>query len=296
MHHLILTVLCFTTMTYLSSAQSLTGVVDIHAHSGPDSLPRSIDSLSLARLARDRGYRGLVLKNHYEPTAALAGLARQEAPGLEVFGGIALNLTVGGVNAAAVERMTRVEGGWGRFVWMPTFDSENQVKFSKEARPFVSVSRNGKLLPEVLAVLAIVAKHNLVLATGHSTAAEDLLLIEEARRQGISRIVVTHAMLDPVRMTVEQARKAARLGAYIEFVGNAMVGQTKSVSFQDYASVMRQIGFDRVILSSDLGQRGNPLHPDGLEQIFAGLRAAGLSVAEIERIAKQNPARLLGLD
>ena len=108
-----LPLVCFPVMTLMLQAQSLRGVVDIHAHSGPDSLPRSIDSLSLARLARDKGYRGLVLKSHYEPTAALAGLARREAPGLAVFGGIALNLTVGGINAAAVERMTRVEGGFG---------------------------------------------------------------------------------------------------------------------------------------------------------------------------------------
>jgi hypothetical protein len=277
-------------------AQNLHGVVDIHAHSGPDSTPRSIDSLSLARLARERGYGGLVLKNHYEPTAALAGLARREAPGLAIFGGIALNLTVGGVNPAAVERMTRVEGGFGKMVWMPTFDAENQVKFSKEQRPFASVSRNGKLLPEVLQVLDLIAKHDLVLATGHSTSAEDLLLVEEARRRKVVRIVVTHALLDPVRMPVDQARKAAQLGAYVEFVGNAVVGFSKSMEFKDYAAAMRQVGLDRVILSSDFGQKGNPLHPDGLEQVFAGLRQAGLTVAEIEMIAKRNPARLLGLE
>ena len=296
MRNLILTTFCFAVVTSFGEAQTLQGVVDIHAHSGPDSVPRSIDSLSLVRLAQQRGLRGLVLKNHYEPTAALAGLARKEVPGLAVFGGIALNLTVGGINAAAVERMTRIEGGWGKIVWMPTFDAENQVKFSKENRPFVSISRQGKLLPEVLKVLDLIAKHDLVLATGHSTPAEDLLLIEEGLRRGVKRMVVTHGMLAPVRMSVEQARLAAKLGAYIEFVGNAMVGTTKSVAFKDYAVVMRQIGFDRVIVSSDLGQRGNPLHPDGLEQIFAGLRQAGLTVAEIERMAKQNPARLLGLD
>lgn len=296
MRNLILTTFCFAVVTSFGEAQTLQGVVDIHAHSGPDSVPRSIDSLSLVRLAQQRGLRGLVLKNHYEPTAALAGLARKEVPGLAVFGGIALNLTVGGINAAAVERMTRIEGGWGKIVWMPTFDAENQVKFSKENRPFVSISRQGKLLPEVLKVLDLIAKHDLVLATGHSTPAEDLLLIEEGLRRGVKRMVVTHGMLAPVRMSVEQARRAAKLGAYIEFVGNAMVGTTKSVAFKDYAVVMRQIGFDRVIVSSDLGQRGNPLHPDGLEQIFAGLRQAGLTVAEIERMAKQNPARLLGLD
>ncbi|MBM3792762.1 MAG: hypothetical protein FJW31_01590 [Acidobacteria bacterium] len=240
--------------------------------------------------------RGLVLKSHYEPTAALAGLARREAPGLAVFGGIALNATVGGVNPAAVERMTRVEGGFGRIVWMPTFDSENQVRFNKETRPFVSVSRAGALLPEVLTVLDLIAKYDLVLATGHSTATEDLLLIREARRRGVKHIVVTHALLAPVKMTPEQARQAGSLGAYVEFVGNALVGKTKSVEFADYAKAMRTIGLDRVILSSDLEQKDNPLHPDGLEQIFAGLRAAGLSVAEIETIAKRNPATLLGLD
>ena len=292
----ILMAICCSVMTGALQAQDLRGVVDIHAHSGPDSVPRSIDSLSLTRLARDKGYRGLVLKNHYEPTAALAGLARREAPGFAIFGGIALNLTVGGVNPAAVERMTRVEGGFGKIVWMPTFDAENQVKFSQENRPFVSVSRDGKLLPEVLLVLDLISKHDLVLATGHSTAVEDLLLVEEARRRKIGRIVITHAMLDPVRMPVEQARKAAQLGAYVEFVGNALVGSTKSVTFKDYAALMRQIGLDRVILSSDLGQKGNPLHPDGLEQIFAGLRSAGFTVAEVEQIAKRNPGRLLGLE
>src|SRR5467141_1026923 len=141
------------------SAQSLTGVIDIHAHHDPDSVPRSIDAIDAAKLARSRGMRGLVLKNHYEPTASLAYLVRKVVPGIELYGGIALNRTVGGVNPAAVERMTRVKGGWGRVVWMPTFDAENQVRFSKENRPFVSVSKNGSLLPEVKEVLAIIAKN-----------------------------------------------------------------------------------------------------------------------------------------
>src|SRR5438445_5910164 len=84
-------------------AQTLNGVVDIHAHCDPDSMPRSIDAIDLAKLARDRGMRALVLKNHYEPTASLAFLVRKAVPGIELFGGIALNRTVGGVNPAAVE-------------------------------------------------------------------------------------------------------------------------------------------------------------------------------------------------
>src|SRR6476646_3308299 len=135
----------------IASGQSLSGVIDIHAHSGPDSTARSIDAIDLAKLAKARGMRGLVLKNHYESTAALAYIVRKEVPGIEVFGGIDLNLTVGGINPAAVERMTMMKGGWGRVVWMPTFDAENQVRDSKENRPFVPVAKNGELLPEVKA-------------------------------------------------------------------------------------------------------------------------------------------------
>jgi hypothetical protein len=278
------------------SAQTITGVVDIHAHADPDSVPRSIDHLSLVNLAKQRGYRAIVLKNHYESTASIAWLARQQTPGIEVFGGIALNRSVGGVNAAAVDRMARVKGGYGRVVWMPTFDAENQVKYSKESRPFVSVSKDGALLPEVLEVLAVIAKYKLTLATGHSSPAEDLLLVREAKRRGVDSIVITHGTLAPVLMNVEQMKQAVALGAYIEFVSNAIIGNTKVFQFSDYVTAMKAIGVDRAILSSDLGQAGNPLHPDGLEQAFQGLRGAGLTSQEIDRIAKTNPARLLRLE
>ena len=128
--------------------------------------------------------RAIVLKNHYESTAGLAYLVRLVVPDFQVFGGIDLNLTVGGINPAAVEHMTRVSGGWGRVVWMPTFDAENQVRFSKEKRPFVAVSRNGELVPEVREVISIIAKHGLVLATGHSSQEEGLMLLREGRAPG----------------------------------------------------------------------------------------------------------------
>ena len=277
------------------SAQTLDGVVDIHAHCDPDSMARSIDAIELARLARDRGMRALVLKNHYEPTESVAYLVRKVVPGINVFGGIALNRTVGGINPAAVEHMTQVKGGWGRVVWMPTFDAENQVKYSKESRPFVAVSKNGALLPEVREVLAIIAKHNLILATGHSSPQEDLLLIREARRAGVRSIVVTHAMLPPVGMNVDQMREAAQMGAYIEFVYNALIGPNKAFDIPEYARAIRAVGPEHCILSSDLGQAGNPLHPDGLLAFFAALRGEGFSVSAIEHMAKVNPARLLGL-
>ena len=169
-------------------------MIDIHTHSDPDSIPRSIDAIDLAKMAKARGMRGLVLKNHYESTAALAYVVRKEVPGIELFGGIDLNRSVGGINPAAIERMVLMKGGWGKVVWMPTFDNENQVKYSKENRPFVSVSKDGHLLPEVLEVIDLVAKHQLTLETGHSSATDGLLIVHEARKRGVNHIVVTHAM------------------------------------------------------------------------------------------------------
>src|SRR5207302_2684329 len=127
------------------------------------------------------------------------------------------------------------------------------------------------------------------------SAEEGLLLIREARRQGVEHIVVTHAMLVPVLMTIPQMQEAVRMGAYIEFVYNALIGPNKSFDMSDYAKAIRAVGINSTILSSDLGQAANPLHPDGLAAFFAGLKKQGFSDEEIGRMSKVNPARLLGL-
>jgi hypothetical protein len=283
-------------MTSLAQENPLAGVIDIHAHSAPDSSPRSIDAIDLARLAKSKGMRGLVLKNHYQPTASLAYVVRKEVPGIEVFGGVDLNLSVGGMNPFAVEHMAATTGGYGRFVWMSTFDSEAQVRYSKQDRPFVRVSQNGQLLPETRRVIAVIAKHNLVMATGHVSAEEGLMLIREARTQGVQHMVVTHAMLAPIHMSDAQMLEAAKMGAYIEFVYNGLLGSYKEFTFKDYARAIRYVGVEHCILASDMGQPANPLHPDGLVALFDGLKKEGITQAEINRMAKENPARLLGLE
>ena len=171
--------------------RALAGAIDIHVHGDPDSVARSIDVLDVATMSEKRGLRGIVLKNHYDATAGLAFLARKAAPDLEVFGGVALNRSMGGLNPAAVQHMTEIAGGWGRVVWMPTFDAEHHVRSQNEDRPFVSVSRDGALLSETIDVIGLIAEHGLVLATGHSAPAESLLLLREARRQGVQQMVVT---------------------------------------------------------------------------------------------------------
>jgi hypothetical protein len=112
------------------TASPLGGAIDIHVHAEPDSIARSIDAVEAARQAKASGMRGIVLKNHYESTAGLAYIVGREVPGIEVFGGVDLNLTVGGINPAAVTYMATTTGARGRMVWMPTFDSENQVRLS----------------------------------------------------------------------------------------------------------------------------------------------------------------------
>jgi len=278
-----------------AGARFLVGTIDIHVHHLPDDRARSIDAIDVAKLASERKMRGLVLKNHYESTAGIAYLVRKMVPGIEVFGGIDLNLTVGGINPAAVEHMTRVTGGWGRFVWMPTFDAENQVRYSKEKRPFVSVARDGKLTAEVEQVIGLIAKHDLVLATGHSSPTEGLMLLREGRRQGVRHMVVTHAMNEPVLMTVAQMKEAASLGAMIEFVGGSLATADADARVARFADAILQIGPQSCGLSSDLGQQGNALPPDGFGAFLAALRTKGLSDQDIGVMARRNPARLLGL-
>jgi hypothetical protein len=285
-----------TAMTSLAQENPLSGVIDIHVHCAPDSTARSIDAIDLARLAKSRGMRGLVLKNHYEPTASLAYVVRKEVPGIEIFGGVDLNLSVGGMNPSAVEHMAATTGGYGRFVWMSTFDSEAQVRYSKQDRPFVRVSQNGQLLPETKQVIVLIAKDNLVLATGHPTAEEALMMLREGRNQGVKHMVVTHAMIAPIHMSDAQMLEAAKMGAYIEFVYNGLIGSAKEFTFKDYARAIRYVGVEHCILSSDMGQPANPLHPDGLLALFDGLKEEGITEGEINRMAKENPARLLGLD
>jgi hypothetical protein len=291
-------VLLFTTGVLFGQSTGsgpLAGAIDIHMHYGPDVLPRKVDAIDLARMAKSEGMRAIVLKNHYVPTANDAYLTRKVVPGIEVFGGIDLNHSVGGINPAAVENMAHITGGYGRMVWMTSFDSCAQVESEKVTRPCVAVTRNGELLPEVKQVIAIIARYNLVLETGHNHPSEILAMIREAKEAGVKHIVVTHAMINPIHMDIAQMKEAASMGAYIEFVYNGLIGPYKEFSFDDYAKSIHAIGADHAILASDLGQVVNPNHTDGLKSFYAGLLKAGVSQSEIDTMARTNPAKVLDL-
>src|ERR1700745_2444730 len=98
---LAVSLIVFMLSTFNAAAQTLTGAIDMHAHSDPDGTARSIDAIDLAKLAKSRGMRAIVLKNHYEPTASLAYIVRKEGPGIGGVGGVSLPLTVVGAGAAA---------------------------------------------------------------------------------------------------------------------------------------------------------------------------------------------------
>jgi hypothetical protein len=273
----------------------LAGAIDIHVHSAPDNVERSVDGVEAATMARANGMRAIVLKNHYDPTAGLAYMVRKQVRGVEVFGGIDLNLPVGGMNPAAVQHLTEVSGAYGRMVWMSTFDAENQVRYSQQARPFVSVSKNGELLQATRDVIAVIAKHGLVLATGHVSAVEALMLLREGKRQGVRHMVVTHAMNAPILMTIPQMQEAASQGAFIEFVGGSMRLPGVPAMVQRFVDAIRTVGPQFCILSSDLGQKSNPLPADGFAEFIAALHERGFTDPELARMTKQNPATLLGL-
>jgi hypothetical protein len=283
-----------------SAPRDLAGAIDIHVHTVPDSEPWRLDSIEAARMARDRGMRGLVLKSHWEPTATIAYLARKEVPGIEVFGGIDLSRAVGGINPAAVEEMTKITGGFGRIVWMPTLDAEHVIRTSGTNEPFVPISKGGELLPEVKQVIGVIARHGLVLATGHSSPDEVLMLVREGHKQGVQHMVVTHAMSRFPHLTVAQMRDAAREGALLElcYVHTLTIPELRrSANFTvpEAAAAIRDVGAASVILSTDMGQVGIPLPVDGMARFASELRAQGISDRELDQMLKENPARLLGL-
>jgi len=281
----------------------LNGAIDIHLHIDPRPYGADISTL---RLAASRGVRGVVIKNHYEPTVDLSLLLRREVTGIEIFGGVDLNHVVGGVNAAIVEHMGEALGGSGGFrgreplaprtgiVWMPTFDSENAVRAANQTRPFLTVSRNGELVSEVKRVISVIAKYGLVLATGHNSADEALMILREGRAQGVQHMVVTHAMDNPIFMDIPQMKEAVELGAIIEFDYRLVL------SHEDQLEAIRQLGTQHAILSEFLMPTGGsePLQYAGLDSMngfVAGMRAHGFTDGDLDLMLKENPARLLGL-
>ena len=282
------------------------GVIDMHVHPDPDVFGRSLTDTELATIARRKGMRGLVLKNHVVTTADRAALAMNQVPGIEIWGGIVLNNSVGGINPAAVEWMHRMSGGRGKVVWLPTFDSDKHIKtLVDKTKSGIVVAPNGIVTPAMEEVLKIIARENLVLATGHIHAEEVVAVVKRAREMGVKNILVTHGLTNIPGLSTAQAKQVTELGAKIEICYlQFMTGPQAQYQWMTHwdrvdakavAQAVKDFGADNLVLSTDLGQQGMMTPPDGIENQIAAVRAAGVSQADVDKMMKRNPAQLLGL-
>ena len=270
----------------------LTGVIDMHVHAGPDSRPRAMNDWEAVQMAENAGLRGVLLKNHFTMTADRAALAAQLVDNLLVFGGVALNRSVGGINPEAVRQMAAFSGGRGKVVWLPTFDSQFFVNREGITDPFVPVMKDGRPVGGLLEVFSLIAQNNLVLAMGHSSPQEVLALIPFARAEGVENILITHVFGQGASFS--QIQQMAATGAIMEL--DWLAAYTDPPILNDYVEVIQSVGAESFIISSDFGQEGNPDHASGMRAFIAALISREISQQQIDVMAKQNPAKLLGLD
>jgi hypothetical protein len=298
---------------------SLVGAIDVHLHVDPDSSGtggtiRAVDVFDAAKIAMARGMRGFVFKTHQDTGSASGAymVRKHVSPTFEIFGRMASNYATGGINVATLEHYTQIKGGWGRIFEMPTRDSitattrpgsmerENLARarpwmlmMPPETPPYIAVSKNGELLPEVKHLIGILAKirtidthGRMVLATGHATPEEHLMLAREGRSQGLN-VLLTHPG------DIPQLAETSRLGAFAEITASNVYktdAQAKAA-----AALVKKVGAENLIVSTDCGQTSNVYPTDCLALAARRLREHGVTQRELDLMYKTNPAKLLGL-
>src|SRR5262245_39174225 len=298
---------------------SLVGAIDVHLHVDPDApgtggVIRAVDVFDATRIAMARGMRGFVFKTHQDTGSASGAymVRRHVSPTFDIYARMASNYATGGINPAALEHFTQIKGGWARIFEMPTRDSITattrpgsmeraelartrpwMLMMPPETPPFIAVSRNGDLLPEVKHLIGVLAKirtvdsnGRMVLATGHATPEEHLLLAREGRRLGIN-VLLTHPG------DIPQLPEVARLGAFIEVMASRIY--RNEAGRKEAAALIRKVGAEHIIVGTDCGQTTNVYPTDCLVLAARGLRAQGITQREIDLMYKINPAKLLDL-
>jgi hypothetical protein len=281
----------------------LRGAIDTHIHTAPDIYPRSVTVMEAAQNAKAAGMRAILVKSHCTDTSDRAELTRTLA-NFPVYGGVALNYPVGGLNIHAVRESIR-QGG--KQVWMPSTSARS---FMQEAESVPHLARslplgvegitilceNGLLVSEIPPILSLIAEHDIGLASAHVFPEEALDLVKAARQAGIKRITITHPHASFLAYTFDQMIELARMGALLEF---HFAFTTKAVrdpvSVADLAKTIRDIGPEHCILATDGGQAINPPPHEMLRLFIAGMLAAGFSDDEIQIMTQRNPAWILGL-
>jgi len=291
-------------------ARILEGAVDLHVHPAPSPLPRRIGAAEAARLAREAGFRAIVVKSHHHSTVtdvlALAGEGRIPE-GVAVYGGIALNGPVGGVNPRAVDLALKLGG---KIVWFPTIGSPQHIrhhaehpdlKFPKLAvrlKPEepIEILANGRVRDEVYEVLESVKEADAILASGHLAPDRITALFEAAREVGVGKLLVNHPNF-VVEATHDDARRWVELGAVIEH-SLCMYDEDSSFYHWDVDTLVawvEAVGPERSTLGSDLGQMDNPLPTDAFRKVVGRLLERGIREDDVRRMVCDNPAELLAV-
>ena len=297
-------------MTAEVVARVLKGSVDLHVHPAPSPLPRRVDAVEAAQAAETIGMRAIVVKSHHHSTVTDVLALGRDLNGLpvKVFGGIALNSAVGGLNPHAVDLALKLGG---RIVWFPTIGSPQHIahhaahpdlKFPKlavhvrEERPVDVFDDDGELRPEVHDIIGLIKEHDAILASGHMAPDRILAVFEAAHAAGVTRLLVNHPNF-VVEATHDQGKRFVELGAVIE---HSLCMYDDRSSFYNWdvdvlLGWISAVGADRSTLGSDLGQMKNPLPSEAFTKIVGQLLDAGLGEADVEAMVRRNPARLLDL-
>ena len=286
----------------------LQGAIDLHQHAAPSLFERVTDDVGLAAEARARGMRGVLLKAHEQDTTGRAALVRRQVSGIEAYGGIVLNHHTGGLNPAAVDNSIKLGA---RMVWMPTLSAQHHIDhfggshFGKAmkgrtetrtpARGIGVLDAAGVVVPAAREILDLIADAGICLSTGHLSPREIMALVREARRAGVTRILVTHPDLTLTGLTVEDQKALAAEGAVLEKDIVVMMPAWQSLSLEQMTKSIREIGPQHCVLATDFGQLHHPMPPEGLRMFVQMLLEQGIGPDEIRTMIVDNPARLLNL-
>ena len=266
----------------------LRGAYDLHVHAAPDGKQqRRMDALEVARCAYEAEMGGFVLKSHDYNTAPLTYALNQMYPGLSVFGAIALNRSVGGINPDAVQVACDLGA---QVVWMPTFTADFWQR-GRGGEGIRVADDDGNLCDGVHEVLEIIAAADMTLASGHISPTEAIALFKAARAQGVQRMIATHP--DGVA-TLEEQQKMIALGAYQEYTFLACMPSRARRTPQQFVETIRSLGVSNCIVTTDFGQWQNPPPAEGMRMAIAALLDAGMTSDEVTTLVKGNTAQLVG--
>lgn len=282
--------------------------IDMHCHFGPDSVGGStigllaaVTGIEAAREAHACGHKGLVLKSHSFASPQYAAAIAEAVPGLCVFGGICTDHPSGDLNVGAVELSLQLGG---RIVWLPTIHSHQDwlngrgELYGTRGDGIHCLDEDGNPSEEVRAIFELVRKHDAILATGHTTAAEHYAVIKAFARDG--KVLVTHAGEEGAgpHLSPEQCRELGELGATIELTALACdpMGPFKGKTTRQMAEMIQIVGHQHCTLATDYGWTVDLPHPaPGLQNFLERLWGEGVPEEQLIRMAATKPAELLGL-